>query len=139
MDLSQLSSIINTDQSEASVILTDQSQAGINLMDQSQFKYYNSDQSEVSVILTDQSQAEDLGRVDGVILDSPFHSFKRMLQSSVLSYVFDLEAFMQSIDLEFDSVEVRKKLKVRCLVFTILYFPVGQEAFSPSQNIPRVK
>ena len=49
--------------------------------------------------------------MDGVILDSPFHSFKRVLQSSVLSYVFNLEAFMQSIDLEFDSVEVRKKLK----------------------------
>ena len=60
--------------------------------------------------------------MDGVILDSPFHSFKRVLQSSVLSYVFDMEAFMQSIDLEFDSVEVRKKLKVRCLVFNILYF-----------------
>ena len=60
----------------------------------------------------DQLQVEGLGRVDGVILDSPFHSFKRMLQSSVLSYVFDLETFMRNIDLEFDSVEVRKKSDV---------------------------
>ena len=60
-----------------------------------------------------------------------------MLQSSVLSYVFDLETFMQNIDLEFDSVEVRKEADVQ--VSTILHFPVGEEALSSSQNIPRYK
>ena len=53
-----------------------------------------------------EAMEEGLGRVDGVILDSPFHSFKKAMESSFLSYFFDLVSFMKSIDLEFDNVKV---------------------------------
>ena len=54
-----------------------------------------------------EAMEEGLGRVDGVILDSPFHSFKKAMESSFLSYFFDLVSFMKSIDLEFDNVKVQ--------------------------------
>ena len=48
-----------------------------------------------------------LGRVDGVIIDSPFHSFKRALESaSFISQYFDVQALMEAIDIEFDNVKV---------------------------------
>ena len=53
-----------------------------------------------------EAMEEGLGRVDGVILDSPFHSSKKAMESSFLSYFFDLVSFMKSIDLEFDNVKV---------------------------------
>ena len=50
---------------------------------------------------------EGLGRVDGVIIDSPFHSFKRALESpSFISQYFDVQALMEAIDIEFDNVKV---------------------------------
>jgi len=46
-------------------------------------------------------------RVDGIILDSPFHSMRFALTSTVfgrtLNYIFDLEKFMEDIHLVFDT------------------------------------
>ena len=51
-----------------------------------------------------------LGRVDGLILDSPFHSFKKaflqITPTFLLPYI-DIEAFVTDIDMEFDNVKVK--------------------------------
>ena len=52
--------------------------------------------------------------MDGLILDSPFHSFKKaflqITPTFLLPYV-DIEAFMAEIDMAFDNVKVNKILK----------------------------
>ena len=49
--------------------------------------------------------------MDGIILDSPFHSMKYALTSTTvgraLNYVFNLEQFMEDIHLVFDTPKVK--------------------------------
>ena len=51
-------------------------------------------------------------QVDGIILDSPFHSMKYALTSTTvgraLNYVFNLEQFMEDIHLVFDTPKVQQ-------------------------------
>jgi len=42
-----------------------------------------------------EAHAEGLGRVDGIILDSPFHSFKYAMQSTFLGRLFDTTQFLR--------------------------------------------
>ena len=54
---------------------------------------------------------EGLYRVDGIILDSPFHSMKEALKldtmvGSTLNYLLDLEGTFASIDVQFDNPKV---------------------------------
>jgi len=68
---------------------------------------------------------EGLGRVDGVIIDSPFHSFKRALESaSFISQYFDVQALMEAIDIEFDNVKWFSKLKIPVRIFHASCDPV---------------
>merc|ERR1719342_1057102 len=55
-----------------------------------------------------ESHKEGLGKVDGIILDSPFHSFKDGFKldttlGSFLNYVLDLEGFLKENDIQFDN------------------------------------
>ena len=59
-----------------------------------------------------EAHQEDLGRVDGIILDSPFHSFNSALQSTFFGSFFDTKQFLQDIAVEFDNPKVdRNRLK----------------------------
>ena len=53
-------------------------------------------------------------QVDGIILDSPFHSMKYALTSTTvgraLNYVFNLEQFMEDIHLVFDTPKVKQRI-----------------------------
>jgi len=60
---------------------------------------------------------ESLGRVDGIILDSPFHSFRKALETFWISKFFDLHTFLQNIHLEFDNVKWLSKLDVPVRIF----------------------
>ena len=53
-----------------------------------------------------EAHAEGLGRVDGIILDSPFHSFKYAMQSTFLGRLFDTTQFLKDIAVEFDNPRV---------------------------------
>ena len=52
--------------------------------------------------------------MDGIILDSPFHSMKYALTSTTLgralNYVFNLEQFMEDIHLVFDTPKVKQRI-----------------------------
>ena len=76
-----------------------------------------------------ESMMEDVGRVDGIILDSPFHSFRALLKletwiGSTLNYLLDLEGFFQSIDIQFNSPEWLKSLPIPVRVFHAVVDPV---------------
>ena len=57
-------------------------------------------------------------KVDGIILDSPFHSMRFALTSSAfgrtLNYIFDLEQFMENIHLVFDTPKVKLQILLHC-------------------------
>jgi len=63
---------------------------------------------------------QGLGRVDGLILDSPFHSFKKaflkITPTFLLPYI-DIEAFMAEIDMAFDNVKWLSDLQIPVRVF----------------------
>ena len=63
-----------------------------------------------------EAHAEGLGRVDGIILDSPFHSFKYAMQSTFLGRLFDTTQFLKDIAVEFDSPGVLNKLIVSSVI-----------------------
>ena len=67
---------------------------------------------------------EGLGRVDGIILDSPFHSFRKALETFWISKFFDLHTFLQNIHLEFDNVKWLSKLDVPVRIFHATSDPV---------------
>merc|ERR1712126_81829 len=67
---------------------------------------------------------ESLGRVDGIILDSPFHSFRKALETFWISKFFDLHTFLQNIHLEFDNVKWLSKLDVPVRIFHATSDPV---------------
>ena len=56
-----------------------------------------------------EAMKEGLGRVDGIILDSPFHSFRLAFESisSWIPSLFDIPRFLEEIDLNFDNVKVK--------------------------------
>ena len=57
-----------------------------------------------------EAMAEGLGRVDGIILDSPMHSLQYALQSSYListaNYLLDLQGVFTAMGVEFDNPKV---------------------------------
>ena len=59
-----------------------------------------------------EAHAEGLGRVDGIILDSPFHSFKYAMQSTFLGRLFDTTQFLKDIAVEFDNPRVLFRLYI---------------------------
>jgi len=66
------------------------------------------------------SHQQGLGRVDGLILDSPFHSFKkafRQITPTFLLPYIDIEAFVTDIDMEFDNVKWLSDLQIPVRVF----------------------
>ena len=65
---------------------------------------------------------EGVGRVDGIILDSPFHSFRGLLKletmtGSAINYVLDLEGTLEGIDVEFDNPKVNAFIR-SCLLYS---------------------
>ena len=56
---------------------------------------------------------DNQARVDGIILDSPFHSFMDSLKSMFpnffhySSYIFDWQKFLEVADIEFNSPRVK--------------------------------
>jgi len=72
---------------------------------------------------------EGLGRVDGIILDSPFHSFRGALKldtviGSTINYLLDLEGILKSIDVEFDNPKWLQSLAIPVRVFHAVVDPV---------------
>ena len=54
-----------------------------------------------------EANEDNIGRVDGVILDSPFHSFNRAFQSlNRWMHYLDTDSFLRNIDMAFDNVHV---------------------------------
>ena len=53
-----------------------------------------------------EAHQEGLGRVDGIILDSPFHSFNYALSSTFIGSFFDTSQFLQDVAVEFDNPKV---------------------------------
>ena len=55
---------------------------------------------------------DGVARVDGLILDSPFHSFNEMFESSymfsAIDYVLDIRGIMNSIDIHFETPKVNR-------------------------------
>jgi len=63
---------------------------------------------------------EGVDRVDGIILDSPFHSFRGMFKTgigAVLNYLFGLEGLFAEIDIQFDSPQWLQTLSIPVRVF----------------------
>ena len=56
-----------------------------------------------------EAMEEGLGRVDGVILDSPFHSFNYFFKSSYFGSFFDTSQFLKDIAVEFDNPKVLRR------------------------------
>jgi len=71
-----------------------------------------------------EAHAEGLGRVDGIILDSPFHSFKYAMQSTFLGRLFDTTQFLKDIALEFDNPGWLAQLDIPVRVFHATVDPV---------------
>ena len=53
-----------------------------------------------------EAHQERLGRVDGIILDSPFHSFNYAMKSTFLGSLFDTTQFFRDIAVEFNNPQV---------------------------------
>ena len=71
----------------------------------------------ISVHAAVEAMEEGLGRVDGIILDSPFHSFRKAFESLWISQFFDILSFMKNIHLEFDNVKWLSKLNIPVRIF----------------------
>lgn len=71
----------------------------------------------ISVHAAVEAMEEGLGRVDGIILDSPFHSFRKAFESFWISQFFDILSFMKNIHLEFDNVKWLSKLNIPVRIF----------------------
>ena len=87
-----------------------------------------------------EAHAEGLGRVDGIILDSPFHSFKYAMQSTFLGRLFDTTQFLKDIAVEFDNPRVLFRLYILLLLLSAnnnIVITVARTAGYSSQNIPR--
>jgi len=70
---------------------------------------------------------EGHGRVDGIILDSPFHSFKALFDTwagYILNILLDIEGAMKSIDVAFDNPEWLQTLAIPVRVFHAVVDPV---------------
>ena len=58
---------------------------------------------------------EGIGRVDGIILDSPFHSFGALFETwagYIMNLLLDVEGTLKSIDVDFDNPKVIKQYLV---------------------------
>jgi len=71
---------------------------------------------------------EGLARVDGVILDSPFHSLNEMFESSYMfsaaDYLLDFRGIMDSIDVHFETPKWVRSLDVPVRIFHAVVDPV---------------
>jgi len=71
-----------------------------------------------------EAHQEGLGRVDGIILDSPFHSFNYFFKSSYFASFFDTSNFLKDIAVEFDNPKWLQKLDIPVRVFHATVDPV---------------
>jgi len=70
---------------------------------------------------------EGIGRVDGIILDSPFHSFRAFFDTwtgYIMNTLLDIEGIMESIDVEFDSPKWLQSLTIPVRVFHAVVDPL---------------
>jgi len=70
---------------------------------------------------------EGIGRVDGIILDSPFHSFGALFDTwagYIMNLLLDVEGTLKSIDVDFDNPKWLQTLDIPVRVFHAVVDPV---------------